>query len=232
MGCTFCLTGKQKQQHRLRAHEIVGQFLQVQRDMGDQKITNIVFMGMGEPLDNIQGVSRAIEIFKSDLGLNISRKKITLSTSGLVPQMEQVADWGVRLAVSLNAPNDEVRNQIMPVNRKYPLKVLMAACKTHAHKTKDRVTFEYVLIRDVTDHPVDHAKQVAKLVRGIPCKINLIPFNEHPSSDYQRPDRDRVVQFQKYLLDRGLHVTVRRTMGRDISAACGQLISQKKVKNV
>ena len=235
MACTFCFTGKQKLKRKLRAWEIVGQFLQVQKDMGDEKITNIVFMGMGEPLDNIDGVFPAIEIFKSDFGLNISRKKITVSTSGLIPQMEGVYRLRVRLAVSLNAPNDDIRDQIMPVNRKYPLKFLMEACRVHAVRTRDRVTFEYVLLKDMNDQ-ISHARQLGDLVKKTPCKINLIPFNEHPDSGYQRPHRNQVFLFQKYLLDRGFHVTIRRTMGRDIFAACGQLTSlykgQPKQQNV
>ncbi len=227
MACTFCFTGKQKLKSKLTAGEIVGQFLQAQRDMENEKITNIVFMGMGEPLDNIPGVFSAIEIFKSDFGLNIGRKKITVSTSGLIPQMEEISRSGVRMAVSLNAPNDKIRTQIMPINLKYPIKDLMEACKAHVDKTKDRVTFEYVLLKNVNDHR-DHARQVGDLVKNIPCKINLIPFNEHPDSGHQRPHRDQIFLFQKYLLDRGFHVTIRRTMGRDIFAACGQLTSLYK----
>lgn len=227
MACKFCFTGKQKLKRRLTAGEIVGQFLQVKDDMGEGRISNIVFMGMGEPLDNTEAVFDAIDIFKSDFGLNIGRKKITVSTSGLVPQIPLVTQSGARLAVSLNAPNDEIRNQIMPINKKYPLAQLMQACRDHTDASKDRVTFEYVLLKDVTDH-IDHAKQVAQLIRSVPCKVNLIPFNEHPDSGYQRPPRNRVFQFQRYLLDKGFHVTIRRTMGRDIFAACGQLTSLYK----
>ncbi len=227
LACKFCFTGKQKLKRRLTAGEIVGQFLQVKMDMGETRLSNIVFMGMGEPLDNTDAVFDAIEIFKSDYGLNLSRKKITVSTSGLVPQIPLVTQSGTRLAVSLNAPNDEIRNEIMPINKKYPLKVLMEACREHANTTKDLVTFEYVLLKDVTDH-IDHAEQVSQLIRNIPCKVNLIPFNEHPDSGYQRPSRNKVFQFQKRLVDKGFHVTIRRTMGRDIFAACGQLTSQYK----
>jgi 23S rRNA (adenine2503-C2)-methyltransferase len=227
MACKFCFTGKQKLKRRLTAGEIVGQFLQVKKDMGEKRISNIVFMGMGEPLDNTKAVFDAIEIFKSDYGLNVGRKKITVSTSGLVPQIPLVTQSGTRLAISLNAPNDEIRNDIMPINKKYPLSQLIEACKDHAEITRDRITFEYVLLKDVTDH-IDHAKQVAQLIKDVPCKVNLIPFNEHPDSGYQRPPRSRVFQFQRYLLDKGFHVTIRRTMGRDIFAACGQLTSLYK----
>jgi 23S rRNA (adenine2503-C2)-methyltransferase len=227
LACKFCFTGKQKLKRRLTAGEIVGQFLQVKKDMGDTRISNVVFMGMGEPLDNTEAVFDAIEVFKSDFGLNLGRKKITVSTSGLVPQIPLVTESGTRLAVSLNAPNDEIRDHIMPINKKYPLSQLIAACKEHAEATGDRVTFEYVMLKDVTDH-IDHAKQVARLIRSVPCKVNLIPFNEHPDSGFQRPPRNRVFQFQRYLLDKGFHVTIRRTMGRDIFAACGQLTSLYK----
>ncbi|MCB0378229.1 MAG: 23S rRNA (adenine(2503)-C(2))-methyltransferase RlmN [Bdellovibrionales bacterium] len=227
MACQFCFTGKQKLKRRLTAGEIVGQYLQVKKDLDPERITNIVFMGMGEPLDNCEAVFDAIDIFKNDFGLNIGRKKITVSTSGLVPQIPLVTASGSRLAVSLNAPNDEIRNRIMPINKKYPLKDLMAACKEYTEKAKDRVTFEYVLLKDCTDD-IEHAKQVAKLVRDIPCKINLIPFNEHPDSGFERPHKSKVFQFQRYLLDKGFHVTIRKTMGRDIFAACGQLTSLYK----
>ena len=227
LACKFCFTGKQKLKRRLTAGEIVGQFLQVKFDMGDTRISNIVFMGMGEPLDNTEAVFDAIDIFKSDFGLNVGRKKITVSTSGLVPQIPMITQSGTRLAVSLNAPNDEIRNEIMPINKKYPLSQLMEASRAHAEESGDRVTFEYVMLNDLNDH-IDHAKQVAKLLRHIPSKINLIPFNEHPDSGYQRPPRSRVFNFQRYLLDKGYNVTIRRTMGRDIFAACGQLTSLYK----
>lgn len=227
MACSFCFTGKQKLKRRLTAAEIVGQFLLVKEDSGDKRVSNVVFMGMGEPLDNTQAVFDAIEIFKSDFGLNLGRKKITVSTSGLVPQIPLVTQSGTRLAVSLNAPNDEIRSKIMPINKKYPLKNLIDACIEHARLSKDRVTFEYVLLKDVTDH-LDHAKQVAQMLKHVPCKINLIPFNEHPDSGFQRPQRNRVFTFQRYLLDQGFNVTIRRTMGRDIFAACGQLTSLYK----
>lgn len=225
MACRFCFTGKQKLKRRLSCGEIVSQFLTVQESIFPLKVSNIVFMGMGEPLDNCDSVFSAIEVLKSDLGINLSRRKITVSTSGLVPQIPRVTEAGVHLAVSLNAPNDEVRNQIMPINRKYNLAQLMDACREHCQKSKDRVTFEYVLLKDVTDHK-DHARQVYNLVKSVPCKINLIPFNEHPGSGFSRPPRSRVFDFQRYLLGKGMNVTIRRTMGRDIFAACGQLTSE------
>ena len=228
LACRFCFTGKQKLKHRLETHEIVGQFVQVQRDLGqDQPITNVVFMGMGEPLDNPEAVFDAIDILKNDLGLAIGRKKITVSTVGWVSRIPLVTHSGVRLAVSLNASNDEVRDQIMPINRKHPLKELMGACREHTRWANDRVTFEYVLLKGVTDS-LTHAKELVQRIQSIPCKVNLIPFNEHPDSGFVRPESKTVFQFQKYLLNQGFNVTVRRTMGRDIFAACGQLTSVSK----
>lgn len=225
MACTFCFTGKQKLKRRLTAAEIVGQYMQViLRLPEDIRITNIVFMGMGEPLDNWEGVGKSIELLHDSRGLNLSRKRITVSTSGLVPQIPLVTESGARLAVSLNAPNDEIRDKIMPINKKYPLSVLMEACREHTQATRDRVTFEYVLLKDVNDD-VKHALEVCELVRKVPCKINLIPFNEHPDSGFLRPESKKAYRFQEILLNRGFHTTIRRTMGRDIFAACGQLTS-------
>jgi len=230
IACQFCFTGKQKLRKRLSAAEIVGQYLQVARLLeAPLRVTNIVFMGMGEPLDNTDAVFKAIEILIDDRGINFSRKKVTVSTSGLVPQMPMVAEAGVRLAVSLNAPNDEIRNKIMPINKKYPLADLLEACREHARVARDRVTFEYVLLKDVNDE-IEHARQVYQMVKNIPCKLNLIPFNEHPDSGFSRPVTDKVYKFQKILLDKGIHTTIRRTMGRDIFAACGQLTSLYKDK--
>lgn len=226
MACQFCFTGKQKLQRRLRPYEIVGQFLQANAVLPeDNKISNIVFMGMGEPLDNLEGVFPAIDILCEDHGINFSRKKITVSTSGLVPHIPEVAKAKVRLAVSLNASNDEIRDEIMPINKKYPIKVLMEACRDYVKETGDRITFEYVLLKDVNDS-LEDAKRVHQIVKSVPSKINLIPFNEHEGSDFFRPGVERVLAFQKELMNRGHSVFIRRTMGRDIYAACGQLRSK------
>jgi 23S rRNA (adenine2503-C2)-methyltransferase len=225
MACKFCFTGKQKLKKRLQASDIVGQFLTVSDSLPEgQRITNIVFMGMGEPLDNPGAVFNSVAILHNEWGMNFSRKKVTVSTSGLVPQIPLVTESGTRLAVSLNAPNDEIRDFIMPINKKYPIESLLAACKEHAEKSRDRVTFEYVLLKDLNDD-LSHARQLWQIVRQVPCKINLIPFNEHPDSGFQRPDRDKVFAFQRFLMSKNLHVTIRKTMGRDIFAACGQLTS-------
>ncbi len=226
MACKFCFTGKQKLKKRLTAGEIVLQFLQVSENLPpEERITNVVFMGMGEPLDNPEAVFKSIEILHDQSGFNFSKKRITVSTSGLVPQIDLVADSGARLAVSLNATTNDMRDEIMPINKKYPLEELLKACHKYHHKTGEQITFEYVLLKDVND-TLDDAKRIAKLTRGIPSKINLIPFNEHPDSGFSRPESQTVSLFQKELMKMGLHVLVRRTMGRDIYAACGQLRSK------
>lgn len=230
IACKFCFTGKQKLQRRLRTEEIVGQFMQVHDRLDEgQRISNVVFMGMGEPLDNPEAVFNTVEVLHSPWGINLSRKKITVSTSGIVPEMWRVAAAKVRLAVSLNGPTDEIRTQVMPINKKWNTTELLNACKDYCHKTGDKVTFEYVLLKGVTDQ-IEHARQLVKLVRGVPCKINIIPFNEHPGSGYERPSDDTVQAFHTELMRLGAHVLLRRSMGRDIFAACGQLTSQVQNK--
>ncbi len=225
MACQFCYTGKTKLSKRLSTSEIVGQFLIAQKALPeDIRITNIVFMGMGEPLDNCEAVFKAIEILNSEWGIKLSRKKITVSTSGLVPQIPLVTAAGVRLAVSLNGSNNVVRSLVMPINKKYPIEDLLQACRDHCYGTKDKVTFEYVLLKGVTDS-IEQARELYHLTKDVPCKINLIAFNEHPESDFTRPSNNQVHRFQKELMDLGAHVLIRRTMGRDIFAACGQLTS-------
>jgi 23S rRNA (adenine2503-C2)-methyltransferase len=227
MACAFCYTGKQKLKRRLKAHEIMGQFLAAEDllKLQDKKLSNIVFMGMGEPLDNPEEVFKVVDIIHEPFGRNFSRRKITISTSGLVPEMHRVQDSKTRLAVSLNAYDDESRSKLMPINRKYPLKELLAECRRYTDETGDRVTFEYVLLKGVTDQ-VEHARKVWQLVKTIPCKINIIPFNEHPGADFERPDDKTVAAFHSELMKVGAHVLLRRTMGRDIFAACGQLTSE------
>jgi 23S rRNA (adenine2503-C2)-methyltransferase len=178
---------------------------------------------------NYDNVLTAMRIMKDDLGYGIGKKRITLSTSGHIPRMDQLSqDLDVSLAVSLHAPNDELRNELVPLNRKYPLKELMAACKrysdniTHRHNT---ITMEYVMLRDVNDKP-EHARQLVKLLNGIPVKVNLIPFNPFPHAGYERSRKSDILEFHKYLNDNGLLTTVRTTRGDDIDAACGQLVGQ------
>lgn len=234
MACKFCYTAKQKLQRRLDTWEIVGQFVAVsERLPEDMRISNIVFMGMGEPLDNCDAVFKSIEILHSPWGMNVSRRKITVSTSGIVPMIPKVAEAGVRLAVSLNGVDDEIRSKIMPINRKWPLAELLQACRDHCDKTGDKVTLEYVLLRDLTDS-LEDARKLYEITRDVPCKINIIPFNEHPNSGFHRPSEGRIVRFQEELMRLGAHVLRRKTMGRDIYAACGQLttLQEKNSKPV
>jgi 23S rRNA (adenine2503-C2)-methyltransferase len=228
MACQFCFTGKQKLKRRLTAGEIVGQFVQVMDRLDShQRISNIVFMGMGEPLDNPEAVFKSIEIFHSPWGLNVSKKKITVSTSGLIPMIPEVTRSGVRLAVSLNGSNDDVRTHVMPINKKWPIADLLEACRVHCRETGDKVTLEYVLLKGVTDS-LENARELYRLTRDVPCKINIIPFNEHPGSGFFRPSNKTIDEFQNELIRLGAHVLRRKTMGRDIYAACGQLTSAYK----
>jgi 23S rRNA (adenine2503-C2)-methyltransferase len=222
MACKFCLTGVQGLDRHLQAHEIVTQIYELRRQA---PITNIVFMGMGEPLHNFENVAKACEIMIDDDGLKFSKRKVTVSTSGLVPAIEQLGKRvDVSLAISLNASNDEQRSQIMPVNKKWNIEALMNACRSFPLGAHRRITFEYVMLKDFNDS-IEDAARVVKLVRGIPSKLNLIPFNEHSGSEFKRPADDTVRRFQRYLLDRGITSTVRISRGRDILAACGQLRS-------
>jgi 23S rRNA (adenine2503-C2)-methyltransferase len=223
MACKFCYTGKQKLQRKLEAWEIVGQFTQAQRLLPEgERITNIVFMGMGEPLDNPDAVFKACEILHSPWGFNLSRRRMTVSTSGIVPMIPRVTEAGVRLAVSLNGVHDEIRSELMPINKRWPLADLLAACREHCQVTGDKVTLEYVLLKGVTDS-LEDARALHALTKNVPCKINIIPFNEHPESGFQRPDENTIIRFQNELIRLGSHVLRRKTMGRDIYAACGQL---------
>lgn len=230
MACRFCFTGKQKMQRRLQAHEIVGQFVQATRAIKDSpdglnRITNIVFMGMGEPLDNPDAVFKMVEVLNSPWGFNFSRRKVTVSTSGLVDMIPLVAKYKVRLAVSLNATTNEVRDYVMPINKKWPLEKLLQACKEYFNETGDKITFEYVLLKGVTDS-LEDVKRLKKITKSIPSKINIIPFNEHPGSGFERPEEETIQAFQAECMRLGMHVLRRRTMGRDIFAACGQLRSK------
>jgi 23S rRNA (adenine2503-C2)-methyltransferase len=225
--CRFCLTARSGFVRNLEAHEIADQVLEVSRVLrreGTRGITNIVLMGMGEPLANLAEVTKALRIITSDKGLGISPRRVTVSTNGLVPEIVKLGASGlkVNLAVSLNAASDEVRDRIMPVNKRYPIRELLAACRRFPLEPRRRITFEYVLLKNVNDSTED-ALRLAKLLRGIKCKVNLIPFNPFPGSEFQRPDDRSVRRFQKVLLDHHYTAPVRESRGRDISAACGQL---------
>jgi 23S rRNA (adenine2503-C2)-methyltransferase len=194
------------------------------KEEGARGITNIVLMGMGEPLANFDNVVKALTTITAEYGLGFSPRRVTVSTDGLVPEIEQLGRSGVRvnLAVSLNATTDEVRDRIMPVNRRYPIRELLAACKRFPLEPRRRITFEYVLLKGVNDS-VDDAERLSKLLRGVKCKVNLIPFNPFAGSEFKRPDDVAVRRFQKVLLDNNYTAPVRESRGRDISAACGQL---------
>jgi 23S rRNA (adenine2503-C2)-methyltransferase len=225
--CRFCLTGSGGFIRNLSAHEIADQVLAVSRIVsqeGRRGITNIVLMGMGEPLANLEEVIKALNVITSEYGLNFSPRRVTVSTDGLVPGIAKLGKSGIKvnLAVSLNATTDEVRDGIMPVNRRYPIKELLSACKRFPLEPRRRITFEYVLLRGVNDSPED-ARRLARLLSGIRCKVNLIPFNPFPGSEYKRPDDAIVRRFQKILLDHHYTAPIRESRGRDISAACGQL---------
>lgn len=221
MQCSFCLTGTFGLLRNLTPSEIVNQ---VCAAMKDGPINNIVFMGMGEPLHNLDNVVKALKILYTEQGLNFSSRRVTLSTSGLVPEMLELGSRiKVSLAVSLNATTDEVRNELMPINRRYPLAVLMKACKDYPLLLqRDRITFEYILIGGVNDSLTD-AKRLVKLLHGIKAKVNLICFNEHEGSAFRAPAPENVEAFQTYLLDRNIVAVKRASKGQDISAACGQL---------
>lgn len=235
LDCSFCSTGKQGFQRNLSTAEIIAQVWVANQSFGprdnrgDRPVTNIVMMGMGEPLLNFDNVVRAMHLMKDDLGYGVSKRRLTLSTSGVVPAMDQMGEEiDVSLAVSLHAPTDELRDQLVPINKKYPLKELLAACTRYLDRydsNRRRVTMEYVMIDGVNDSP-EHAKQLAKLLRNVPSKINLIPFNPFPGSDYRRSPADRVEWFQNFLLKQGYTTTVRSTRGDDIDAACGQLVGK------
>lgn len=232
IGCGFCLTAQGGLVRSLRPAEIVSQVLHFQEPgkTPERLFTNIVFMGMGEPLDNFRGTVQALRILTADWGVGISPRRITVSTSGLVKRLEAFGreDLKVNLAVSLNATTDAVRTQIMPINKAYPLETLLAACRAFPLAVRQRITFEYVLLRDVNDSLAD-AKRLVKLMQGLRCKINLLPFNEIPGVPYYRPPDAAVQQFQQYLLEHGLSTFVRQSRGRDISAACGQLRFEERV---
>ena len=233
LDCKFCSTGKQGFQRDLTAAEIIGQvWLAIDSYNAFQSgkgrvVTNVVMMGMGEPLLNFDNVIAAMGLMTDDLGYGISKRKVTLSTSGVVPALDRLAEFtDVSLAVSLHAPNDELRNQIVPINRKYPIRRLLDSAKAYLDAqtdTKRVVTIEYTMLAGVNDQP-EHARELRDLLRDYPCKINLIPFNDFPNSGFKRPSGNAVSRFWKILVDAGFIVTVRTTRGDDIDAACGQLV--------
>ena len=226
MACEFCLTGTFKLTRNLTTAEIVNQIMAIRRDVREagEEIRNIVMMGMGEPLHNLDNVIPAIQIMIDGNGLQLSNRRVTVSTCGLVPEMERLGREvpNVNLAVSLNATTDELRDRIMPVNRRYPLKELLKACREFPLPGRRKVTFEYVMLGGVNDS-LEDAKRLLRLISDIPNKVNLIPFNEHEGCDFKAPTQAAIDAFHTYLIDRHVTVITRDSRGGDISAACGQL---------
>lgn len=253
LACTFCSTGKQGFNRNLTVAEIIGQLWWANKALGKESgsecalesespvnkrevirspgcsriISNVVFMGMGEPLANFENVATALNLMLDDNAYGLSRRRVTVSTSGLVPAMDRLRErCPVALAVSLHAPNDALRDQLVPINRKYPIKELLAACQRYLQSApRDFITFEYVMLDGVNDS-VSHARELVQLVQDTPCKFNLIPFNPFPDSGYKRSSPEAVRIFRDVLMQAGLVTTVRKTRGDDIAAACGQLAGQ------
>ncbi len=228
MGCTFCLTGAMGFIRNLTTAEIVNQVCGVRDYMRVEdkgKLTNIVFMGMGEPLANLENLIDSISILTEQRGLDFSNRRITVSTCGLVPQMIKLGEnTDVNLAISLHAPDDATRNKIMPVNDRYPIAELLEGCRRFPHKKRQRIMFEYTMLEGINDSD-SQARQLVRLLRDIPCKFNLLSMNEI-GGEYRSPKRDRVLSFQKILRDNGLTAFIRKSRGADISAACGQLAGE------
>ena len=236
LDCAFCSTGKQGFNRNLSVSEIIGQLWWANRqigknDEGNWPISNVVMMGMGEPLLNVDNTVTALRLMLDDNAYGLSRRRVTVSTSGIVPAMDRLRDeCPVALAVSLHAPNDDLRNVLVPVNQKYPLRQLLAACQRYLEKApRDFITFEYVMLEGVNDS-VQYARELIALVRDTPCKFNLIPFNPFPLAPYRRSNAENVRRFRDVLMQADIVTTVRKTRGDDIAAACGQLAGQVQDK--
>ncbi len=227
LDCTFCSTARQGFNRNLSVAEIIGQVWLAKREISPERsLTNIVMMGMGEPLANLENVVIAMGIMMDDLAYELSKRRVTLSTAGIVPALDRLkALSDVSLAVSLHAPNDELRDQLVPLNRKYPIQELLAACRRYVAGERRKVTFEYVMLDGVNDSD-RHARQLVKLLEGVPAKVNLIPFNPFPLTRFKRSSTPRIEAFQAILMRAGLITITRRTRGDDIDAACGQLVGR------
>ena len=223
MGCKFCASTGIKFVRSLTSGEIVEQILAVEQDIGD-KISNIVFMGIGEPFDNYENVMKAIKIINNQKGLNIGARHISISTSGLVPMIYKFADEELQctLSISLHATNDEKRSSMMPINNRYNIKELMEACRYYIEKTNKRISFEYALAKDNNDN-LDDAKELVKLLKGMLCHVNLIPINKIENGAFSKSSNENIIKFRDYLNEKGIVATIRRELGSDIDAACGQL---------
>lgn len=234
--CMFCSTGRQGFNRNLTTAEIIGQLWWANKALGvtpkdERVISNVVMMGMGEPLANFDNVVTALSIMLDDHGYGLSRRRVTVSTSGMVPQMDRLKEvMPVALAISLHASNDQVRDKLIPLNKKYPLNQLMAACQRYLVKApRDFITFEYIMLKGINDAP-EHARELIALVKDVPCKFNLIPFNPFANSGFERSTNERIRVFREILQEAGFVVTVRKTRGDDIDAACGQLAGKVKDK--
>jgi 23S rRNA (adenine2503-C2)-methyltransferase len=238
LDCSFCSTGKQGFNRNLSAAEVIGQLRIAIKSFGPmdpagpRRVTNVVLMGMGEPLMNFENVVKAIILMMEDNAYGLSKRRVTLSTAGVVPAIDKLREvTDVSLAISLHAPNDELRNVLVPINKRYPIKELFAACHRYLEGLSDRrvITIEYTLMSGINDQVV-HAKELGKLLKTLPCKLNLIPFNPFPNSGYERPSDTAIKAFKDVMLKAGILTTVRRTRGDEIDAACGQLVGQVEDK--
>ncbi|QEW05484.1 23S rRNA (adenine(2503)-C(2))-methyltransferase RlmN [Nitrincola iocasae] len=234
LDCSFCSTGKQGFNRNLSAAEIIGQLRVAIRSFGpfdpkdERRVTNVVFMGMGEPLLNFDNVVAATELMMDDNAYGLSKRRVTISTAGVVPAIDKLAGLSdVSLAVSIHAPNDALRDQLVPVNRRYPLKELIASCNNYLKHLNDKrvITVEYTLMDGINDQP-EHATQLLKVLRKMPSKLNLIPFNPFPNSGYKKPSTEAIARFKQIIVNGGIITTVRKTRGDDVDAACGQLVGQ------
>ena len=233
LDCSFCSTGRQGFNRNLSSAEIIAQLWLATRLLEEEKkpgrkITNVVLMGMGEPLLNFDNVVSAVRIMMDDFAYGMSKRRVTVSTAGVVPAMDRIGEiLDMRLAVSLHATNDELRNELVPINKKYPIKELMSACRRFLDRqdSRSRITFEYVMLDGINDQP-EHARELIKLLRGIPTLMNLIPFNPFPDSGYKTSSKKQIDRFSTMLVEAGITTVVRRTRGDDIDAACGQLVGK------
>ena len=236
LDCGFCSTGKQGFNRNLSTAEIIGQVWVAAQRLGsvhrsnalsERRISNVVMMGMGEPLRNFEAVTNAMDLMRHDFGFGLANRRVTLSTAGLVPGIDALSERSdVSLAVSLHAPFDALRERLMPINRKYPIAELLAACQRYqARRPRSSITFEYTLMKDINDRP-EHARALVKLLRQVPSKLNLIPFNPFPGAEFRRSEPEAIAAFKQIVMQAGLIATVRKTRGDDIDAACGQLAGQ------
>jgi len=233
LDCSFCSTGKQGFNRNLSTAEIIAQLRVAIRSFGpfdpsERRVSNVVLMGMGEPLMNFDNVVDATQLMMDDNAYGLSKRRVTLSTAGVVPALDKLREVSdVSLAISLHAPNNTLRNQLVPINRRYPIEELIGACQRYLEGLNDKrvITVEYTLIEGVNDQP-EHARELVRVLRQLPCKLNLIPFNPFPNSDYRRPSEAAIQRFKDIMLKASIITTVRRTRGDDVDAACGQLVGQ------